>query len=171
MYFDLLQTPPILREFVFEMDRLQSLERPLDHAEARIYLGKLFLADGDNSLADFLVRCLSCEQREQVLPGDVVRRIGGHGVAALAVLELEAVQQELEELRPAFFLVLASQDARLLALALRWLLRLFAARGLVRALLNPGVILGGKFPFAIFALLKKNEASKYNMAPGGSQHS
>ena len=54
MYFDLLQTPPILREFVFEMDRLQSLERPLDHAEARIYLGKLFLADGDNFLADFV---------------------------------------------------------------------------------------------------------------------
>lgn len=117
------------------------------------------------------MRCLICEQREQVLPGDVVRRIGGHGVAALAVLELEAVQQELEELRPAFFLILFSQDVRVLALALGWFLRLFAARGFIRALLNPGVILGGKFPFAIFALLKKNEASKYNMAPGGSQHS
>ena len=117
------------------------------------------------------MRCLICEQREQVLPGDVVLRIGGHGVAALAVLELEAVQQELEELRPAFFLILASQDVLALALALGWFLRLFAARGFIRALLNPGVILGGKFPFAIFALLKKNEASKYNMAPGGSQHS
>ena len=117
------------------------------------------------------MRCLICEQREQVLPGLVARRIGGHGVAALAVLELEAVQQELEELRPAFFLILASQDVIVLALALEWFLRLFAARGLERALLNPGVILGGKFPFAIFALLKKNEASKYNMAPGGSQHS
>ena len=171
MYFDLLQTPLILIEFVFEMDCLQSLERLLDHAEAGIYLGELSLAEGDNFLADFLVRCLICEQREQVLPGDVVLRIGGHGVAALAVLELEAVQQELEELRPAFFLILASQDVLALALALGWFLRLFAARGFIRALLNPGVILGGKFPFAIFALLKKNEASKYNMAPGGSQHS
>ena len=48
----------------------------------------------------------------------MVLRIGGHGVAALAVLELEAVQQELEELRPAFFLILFSQDVRVLALAL-----------------------------------------------------
>ena len=143
----------------------------MDHAEAGIYHGELSLSDWDNILADFLVRCLICEQRGQVLPGDVVRRIGGIGVAALAVLELEAVQQELEELRPAFFLVLASQDARLLALALRWLLRLFGARGLERALLNPRVILGGEFPLAIFALLKKNEVSKYKVAPGGSQHS
>ena len=118
MYFDLLQIPPILREFVFQMGRLQSLGRRLDNAEARIYLGKLFLADGDNSLADFLVRCLICEQRGQVLPVPVARRVGGIGVAALAVLELEAVQQELEELRPAFFLILFSQDVRVLALAL-----------------------------------------------------
>ena len=48
----------------------------------------------------------------------MVLRIGGHGVAALAVLELEAVQQELEELRPAFFLILASQDVIVLVLAL-----------------------------------------------------
>ena len=48
----------------------------------------------------------------------MARRIGGHGVAALAVLELEAVQQELEELRPAFFLILFSQDVLALALAL-----------------------------------------------------
>ena len=170
MYFDLLQTPPILREFVFQMGRLQSLGRRLDNAEARIYLGKLFLADGDNSLADFLVRCLSCEQREQVLPGDVVRRIGGHGVAALAVLELEAVQQELGELWPACLLILFRQDVRVVRAGLGFL-RLFGARGLERALLNPRVILGGEFPLAIFALLKKNEASKYNMAPGGSQHS
>ena len=54
MYFDLLQIPPILREFVFQMGRLQSLGRRLDNAEARIYLGKLFLADKDNFLADFV---------------------------------------------------------------------------------------------------------------------
>ena len=118
MYFDLLQIPPILIEFVFEMDCLQSLEWPLDHAEAGIYLGELSLAEADNFLADFLVRCLICEQRGQVLPGLVARRIGGHGVAALAVLEREAVQQELEELRPAFFLILFSQDVLALALAL-----------------------------------------------------
>ena len=120
------------------------------------------------------MRCLICEQRGQVLPVPVARRVGGIGVAALAVLELEAVQQELGELWPACLLILFRQDVRVVRAGLGFLrlfLRLFGARGLVRALLFPGVILGGKFPFAIFALLKKNEASKYNMAPGGSQHS